>query len=369
MATQVEQIVSAARSRKGDSYIDEHGMTYCQRFVKECYADAGITTSKSIGSATAAYNAFCRSKAQHSKASQDDIPVGAAVYYSSNDPVNGHVGIYVGDNKLIHVWTNGKVCETSVDAPSGYRGWGWQAVDKNSSNVPTGAGTIPATEEYSETLISDNNGWKVTAYCPCKICCGQYSPEVTGQPSKTSSGTTPKAKHTIAVDTSVIPYGTKIRLEPANFGNKNDAKWQTIYTAEDTGGAIKGNRIDVYFDSHSEAINSGFGDPNRFLVYKVEGDTSSGSKSGKKYNEIEIRYLTGELSLRPNAKSIRLNIGDTVKLNNLGKYLSGSYWISGISRTIDNNGYTQSLQVCKAGFGNSLKEQQTNVQSDNLIER
>ena len=42
-----------------------------------------------------------------------------------------------------------------------------------------------------------------------------------------------------------IPFGTKISIN----GH--------IYTVEDRGGAIKGNRIDIYFESHQEALDFG----------------------------------------------------------------------------------------------------------------
>ena len=62
--------------------------------------------------------------------------------------------------------------------------------------------------------------------------------------SITSTGTTPKFG-TIAVDPSVIPYGTRVYI-PALGG---------VYVAEDCGGAIKGNKIDIFMASES-ACNS-----------------------------------------------------------------------------------------------------------------
>jgi len=50
----------------------------------------------------------------------------------------------------------------------------------------------------------------------------------------------------VAVDPEVIPLGTKIEI-----------KEMGIFVAEDTGGKIKGNRIDVYFDSKEEAKKFG----------------------------------------------------------------------------------------------------------------
>ena len=54
-----------------------------------------------------------------------------------------------------------------------------------------------------------------------------------------------QAGRTIAVDQRLIKLGSKVRM--------NDRE----YIAEDTGGAIKGKRIDLFVDSHSEAMKFG----------------------------------------------------------------------------------------------------------------
>jgi 3D (Asp-Asp-Asp) domain-containing protein len=84
-----------------------------------------------------------------------------------------------------------------------------------------------------------------TAYCSCKSCCGIYAENRPDGVVCTASGTVAKANHTIAVDTSVIPFGTKVLYNC------------TEYVAEDTGSAIKGNKIDIYFDNHSDALSWG----------------------------------------------------------------------------------------------------------------
>ena len=57
---------------------------------------------------------------------------------------------------------------------------------------------------------------------------------------RTATGTAPKVG-TVAVDPRVIPYGTKIYIEGYGIG-----------IAEDTGSSIRGDKIDVYFDTRSE---------------------------------------------------------------------------------------------------------------------
>lgn len=59
---------------------------------------------------------------------------------------------------------------------------------------------------------------------------------------KTNSGTWPKADHTIAADTTILPMGTKVFIN------------HTVYTVEDIGGAVKGNLIDIYYNSYEEAF-------------------------------------------------------------------------------------------------------------------
>lgn len=50
---------------------------------------------------------------------------------------------------------------------------------------------------------------------------------------------------TIATDPDVIPLGTEVEID----GH--------IYIAQDVGGAVSGNRIDLYFDSHDDALQWG----------------------------------------------------------------------------------------------------------------
>lgn len=115
--------------------------------------------------------------------------------------------------------------------------------------------TEPPTEQPT-TLPETTGPWqslgtyKLTAYCSCYKCCGQYALnrpiDENGNPIVyTSIGAIAKAGTTIAVDPRVIPYGSEVKI--------NDH----IYIAQDTGGAIKGNRIDVYFDDHQDALQFG----------------------------------------------------------------------------------------------------------------
>lgn len=92
--------------------------------------------------------------------------------------------------------------------------------------------------------------FKLTAYCSCEKCCGSYAKNrpVDKYGNKIvygSSGKVLKEGISVAVDTKVIPFGTKVII--------NDKE----YIAQDTGGAIKGNKIDVYFEDHQRASDFG----------------------------------------------------------------------------------------------------------------
>lgn len=89
--------------------------------------------------------------------------------------------------------------------------------------------------------------FKTTGYCQCRSCSSGWG-------SLTSTGTIASANHTIAVDPRVIPYGTKVMING------------TVYTAEDKGSGVRGNHIDIFFNTHSEARNQGVQYAEVFLV-------------------------------------------------------------------------------------------------------
>lgn len=83
-----------------------------------------------------------------------------------------------------------------------------------------------------------------------------YSAEQKGIGTRTASGTRVTEGRTIAVDPNVIPIGWWVYIEGVGFRR-----------AEDTGGAIKGNKIDVYFDTVKSALN--FGRKSGHTVYVI----------------------------------------------------------------------------------------------------
>ena len=81
--------------------------------------------------------------------------------------------------------------------------------------------------------------YTITAYCPCEQCCGKEVDDPLY--GITATGTTATEGRTIAVDPSVIPYGTVVYIDGQ------------AYVVEDCGGGIRGNQIDIYFDDHETA--------------------------------------------------------------------------------------------------------------------
>lgn len=90
----------------------------------------------------------------------------------------------------------------------------------------------PAEERAYYTVQAE-----FTYYDACKDCCGKTD-------GITASGAKATAKHTIAAPPEYA-FGTNIEYDGV------------IYTVEDRGGSIKGNRFDIYVDSHQEAVNLG----------------------------------------------------------------------------------------------------------------
>ncbi len=97
--------------------------------------------------------------------------------------------------------------------------------------VTSRSSTLPRT---SSTSTTGGTVYKITAYCPCSKCCGKTN-------GRTASGTTATAGRTVAAS-SKFAFGTKL-----NIGGH-------VYTVEDRGGAINGNKIDIFVNSHAEAL-------------------------------------------------------------------------------------------------------------------
>jgi 3D (Asp-Asp-Asp) domain-containing protein len=86
---------------------------------------------------------------------------------------------------------------------------------------------------------------EVTAYCPCTKCCGENAQGITASGRDVSYNNS----RFVAADTTVLPFHTKLIIP----GYHNGATVEVI----DRGGAIKGNKLDLYFPTHEEALQWG----------------------------------------------------------------------------------------------------------------
>lgn len=97
----------------------------------------------------------------------------------------------------------------------------------------------PATESAvcNDVFLGE---FTLTAYCPGRCCCGKWAS------GYTATGTLATEGRTIAVDPKVIPYGSRVLLIWPD-GTQRE------YIAEDCGGGVNGNHIDVFFNNHQAA--------------------------------------------------------------------------------------------------------------------
>lgn len=76
----------------------------------------------------------------------------------------------------------------------------------------------------------------LTGYDDCYLCHEEFV-------GTTALGVSPRANHTIAVDPKIIPLGSHVLI--------NDIE----YVAEDVGGGVKQNHIDIFVGSHAETFS------------------------------------------------------------------------------------------------------------------
>lgn len=145
------------------------------------------------------------------------------------------------DSNLAHMDTR---VEYAQKVYSSYHG--------RSQNAGGGAGE---TLQLGQTTTSLGQ-FKLTYYCGCYECNEGYN-DAQGRPVG-ALGTPLQKNHSIAVDPSVIPYGSKVLINGI------------VYTAEDCGGGVKGNHIDIYMgndaNSHAETERLGVNYAEVYLV-------------------------------------------------------------------------------------------------------
>ena len=172
----------------------------------------------------------------------EDAQPGDLIFYAKEGHIY-HVVMYAGDGKTIEAAsTKLGIIESKVNTKNAV--WATRIINDNYTLAGGGISNVNATNEmYGQNL----GNFHITYYCACEICCNKAD-------GITATGTPVVEGQTIAVDPRVIPYGTKVII-----GGH-------IFTAEDCGGAIQGNHIDIYVNNHAEATALGVTNADVFLV-------------------------------------------------------------------------------------------------------
>lgn len=106
--------------------------------------------------------------------------------------------------------------------------------------------SIEIAENPEEPALEYLGEWTITAYCGCAECCGSWG-------NATASGEPPISGHTVACN--VLPFYTQVMIDGVT------------YTVEDTGSTPYGDAwIDIYFDSHEEALVYGLHTTSVYIV-------------------------------------------------------------------------------------------------------
>ena len=94
----------------------------------------------------------------------------------------------------------------------------------------------------------------------CTAYCVEEYPHICGGNGITASGAPVTSGLTVAVDPEVIPLGTVLYIEGVG-----------VRVAQDTGSAIKGQKIDVAVETHTEAESwAGWGTHNVWILEEVK---------------------------------------------------------------------------------------------------
>jgi len=131
-----------------------------------------------------------------------------------------------------------------------------QSEVKTVSMLDSGYSILDEQKQMNETKREAVEKWsvvrmKVTGYCPCSKCCGEYADGITANGHKIRPGDT-----FIAADKR-FSFGTEMVIE----GYSNGQAVKVL----DRGGAIKGNKLDAFFHTHQEALEWGV----RYINVKV----------------------------------------------------------------------------------------------------
>ena len=232
-----EEIVEYASQFIGNPYVwggtDPVNGADCSGFVQTIYRTYGIELPR-----VATEQAYAGEQIPVSEAQPGDL-----IFYKDSSGYIHHVVMYAGDGKTVEA--KGRSYGIVSDDVSSTACWAVRLLEDEKETIfSSDIHEVNATDNmYGESL----GEFELTYYCACEKCCDVET-------GLTATGTQVIEGQTIAVDPNVIPYGTQVII-----GGH-------VFTAEDCGGAIKENRIDIYVNSHEKALELGRNNAEVFLV-------------------------------------------------------------------------------------------------------
>lgn len=233
-------------------------LEYAQQFLGNPYVWGGtdlINGADCSGYVQGIYSAFGytlpRTSGEQSQYGTQ-IPVeeaapGDLIFYAK-DGVVYHVVMYMGDGQVIHA-SSSKTGIITSGMDTTHAVWATRIIsDNDTENIEKVNNMVLAQAEYhmaTSDQIGDYLGnFKLTAYCNCAQCCGQWA----GGP--TASGTIPTQGRTVA--TGDLPFGTEVIINGQ------------LFTVEDRGTPF--GHIDIYMNDHNECNEFGVNFANVFLA-------------------------------------------------------------------------------------------------------
>ena len=166
-------VVNLANQSVGGSYANGYCLGYVATMFYNAYGIDG-----NVYSSCCAYQNGSR---YITSLSRSNIPLGACVYFGGSTVwcnycgnYAGHIGIYVGNNNIVHAWDGTIVC-TSIDYVIScgypYRGYGWYAYTELTTESPS----TPCTHQYTSQNTPASCTKDGTRVYSCSSCGHQYS--------------------------------------------------------------------------------------------------------------------------------------------------------------------------------------------------
>ena len=179
-----------------------------------------------------------------------------------------------------------------------------ESIDYTDTDAETPVEQEAPQEEYTEDTSSNEEylgTYTLTAYCGCEACNG-------GNAGITAMGVEPSEGWTVACNS--LPLGTQISIN----GN--------TYEVQDTGNMDDGT-IDIFMNSHDEALNFGVQSADVYVISYGSGETVATQSESETAEAVDTSYEESETQVDIGDGYIYDTESDTVTDTNTGEVYSG----------------------------------------------